>query len=106
MKPNTLKIIHSILGSGISNGVHRAYKHNETPSTPFITTCIEDAVDLRMSEVFSFEEAYETEIDLKRVREIAAIFRSDGCPVIQPDELKSAFLLLDALLDFATGESV
>jgi hypothetical protein len=105
MKPNTLKIINAILESGVTAGIARAYKHDDKPGAPFITSCIEDAVDLRMSEAFSFEESYETKIDLNQIRELAARDRAAGYSVGTPSELYAIVQLLDSLLDLAQGEA-
>lgn len=56
MKPKTLKILEQAIEEGLSRGYHRAYKHNDKPTTEEILDEIETAVMGSIYEYFTFDE--------------------------------------------------
>jgi len=59
MKINKRKALDTAIYDGISAGLRRAYKHNETPSKDAITEEINLAIWYEIDELFSFKNIHE-----------------------------------------------
>lgn len=60
MKPKALKLLEQCIEIGVEVGLHRAHKHNESPSREQIQQSIEDAILHEIHEWFDFSEEMPT----------------------------------------------
>lgn len=59
MKPDTYKLIERCVEDGVSYGLTRAYKHNDTPTPEQIQEKIRQAVMHEICEWFKFDPVVE-----------------------------------------------
>lgn len=55
MSPKIFEILQDCIERGIEIGLHRSFKHTETPSRETQAQCIEDAVMGEIHRFFEFE---------------------------------------------------
>ena len=55
MKPDIYKLIEKCVEDGVARGIHRAYKHNDTPTAEQIEDKVVPAVMHEICEWFEFE---------------------------------------------------
>lgn len=55
MKPDIYKLIEKCVEDGVAYGIHRAYKHNDTPTPEQIQEKIQQGVMHEICEWFEFE---------------------------------------------------
>ena len=60
MKPDIYKLIEKCVEDGVAYGIHRAYKHNDTPTPEQIQEKIRDAVMVEICEWFKFDPVDES----------------------------------------------
>jgi hypothetical protein len=58
MKPDSYRLIQQCVENGVAAGLHRAYKHNESPSAEQVQDAIYNAVMHEICEWFKFEDIY------------------------------------------------
>ena len=56
MRPNSRAILERCIEDGISHGLHRAYKHVDTPSESAMVDAISSAIWLEIDCYFNFED--------------------------------------------------
>lgn len=56
MKPKSYQVLCMAVEEGVAYGVHRAYRHSDTPTHDYMTNCIADAVLNSICEWFDLDE--------------------------------------------------
>lgn len=60
MKPDYYKILSRLVESGAGYGVHRSYKHSDTPDRDMMIETITSAIMSEISEEFVFDDRSES----------------------------------------------
>lgn len=58
MRPDLFKLLEQCVENGVKLGVHRAYKHEEEPSTEAIVDKITQSVMAEINEWFVFDDIH------------------------------------------------
>lgn len=56
MKPKTLKLLERCIEYGVAFGLHRAYKHTDTPTKEQVELAVEDEILREVHEWFDFDQ--------------------------------------------------